>query len=124
MHTVIVLNLTMVFPLMKQPISEHSGPSFLSYPDHCKQGSDSAINFVTAVVSCAVSFLLGALVSAVVYYCTVGKKSNCHKVYSMAISHKEKKQQPAPVYEYVIVPSQTIQLKENVAYGPVLQKLL
>ena len=106
---------------MKQPISEHHGPSFLSYPDDCKQGSDSTINIITAVVSCVVSFILGALVGAVVYYCTLRKKSKCHNIYSMAISHKQQQQQPAPVYEDVIVPSQSIKLKENVAYGPVLQ---
>ena len=107
--------------LMKQPISEHHGPSFLSYPDNCKQGSDSTINIITALVSCAVSFILGALVGAVVHYCTVKKKSNCQKCYSMAISHKEEKKQPALVYEDVVVPSQNIELKENVAYGPVQQ---
>ena len=72
---------------------------------------------ITAVVSCAVSFILGALVGPVVYYCTVRKKCDCQK----EISHKAKKQQSAPVYEDVISPSQTIKLKENVAYGPVLQ---
>ena len=56
-----------------------------------------------------------------VYYCTVRKKSNCHKVYSMAKSHKEKKKQPATMYEDVIVPSQNNELKENVAYDPVQQ---
>ena len=77
---------------------------------------------ITAVVSCAVSFILGALVGAVAHYCTVAnyctvrKKSNCH-----SISHKQQQQQPAPVYEDVIVPSQNIELKENVAYGPVQQ---
>ena len=73
---------------MKQPISEHHGPSSLSYPDHCKQGSDSTINIITAVVSSAVSFIVGALVGAVVHYCTVKKESKCHKIYSMAKSHK------------------------------------
>ena len=95
----------------------------LSYPGDCIQGSDSTINIVTAVTSCAVSFIIGALVGAVVHYCTVRKKSKCHKIYSMTLSHKEKKQQPAPVYEDVI-PSQSIKLKENVAYGPVQQQLL
>ena len=95
----------------------------LSYPENCIQGSDSTINIVTAVVSCAVSFILGSLVGAVVHYCTVRKKSKCQKIYSMTLSHKEKKQQSAPVYEDVI-PSQSIKLKENVAYGPVQQQLL
>ena len=94
---------------------------FFSYPDDCKQGSDSTINIITAVVSCAVSFIIGALVGAVAHYCIVRKKSNCHKIYSMAKSNKQQKQQPVPVYEDVIVPSQNIKLKGNVAYGPVLQ---
>ena len=101
---------------MKQPISEHHGPSFLSYPDDCVQGSDSTINIVTAVVSCAVSFILGALVGAVVHYCTVRKKSNCHKIIQQAAEATA-----GAVNEDVIVPSQNIKLKENVAYGPVLQ---
>ena len=106
---------------MKQPISEHHGPSFLSYPDDCKQGSDSTINIITAIVSCAVSFILGALVGAVVHYCTVRKKSNCQKCYSLTMVRKQQQQQPAPVYEDVVGQSQNIELKENVAYGPVQQ---
>ena len=78
--------------------------------------SCSTSNVITAVVSCAVSFIIGALVGAVAHYCTVRKKSNCH-----SISHKQQQQQPAPVYEDVTVPSQNIELKENVAYGPVQQ---
>ena len=72
---------------------------------------------IAAVVSCAVSFILGALVGAVMYYCTVRKKCDVQK----AIAHKQKNQQPAPVYEEVIGQSQNIKLKENVAYGPVQQ---
>ena len=34
---------------------------------------------------------------------------------------KQQQQQPAPVYEDVIGQSQNIELKENVAYGPVQQ---
>ena len=86
------------------------------------QASDLTINIVTAVVSCVVSFIVGALVCVVVHYCTVRKKCDC-QIYSMTISHKEKKQQPAPVYEDV-VPSQSIKLKENVAYESVQQQLL
>ena len=37
---------------------------------------------ITAVVSCAVSFITGALVGAVVHYCTVRKKCDCQKLYS------------------------------------------
>ena len=74
---------------------------------------------ITAVVSCAVSFILGALVGAVVYYCTVRKKCDCQKCYSLTVAHKQQQQQPAPVYEDIVGQSQNIELKENVAYGPV-----
>ena len=82
------------------------------------QGSYSTSNVITAVVSCAVSFIIAALVGTVVHYCTVKKKCDCQKLYSLTIARKKQKQQPAPVYEDV-VPSQNIELKENVAYGPV-----
>ena len=85
----------------------------------CTSCSTSVV--ITAVVSCAVSFITGALVGAVVYYCTVRKKSNCQKCYSLAIVHKQQQQQPAPVYEDVMGQSQNIELKENVAYDPVQQ---
>ena len=74
---------------------------------------------IAAVVSCAVSFIIGGLVGAVVHYCTVRKKSNCQKCYSLTVARKQ--QQPAPVYEDIVGQSQNIQLKENVAYGPVQQ---
>ena len=76
---------------------------------------------ITAVVSCAVSFIIGALVGAVVYYCTVRKKCDCQKCYSLTMVRKQQQQQPAPVYEDVVGQPQNIELKENVAYGPVQQ---
>ena len=76
---------------------------------------------ITAVVSCAVSFILGAVVGAVVHYCTVRKKCDCQKFYSLTVARKQQQQQPAPVYEDIVGQSQNIQLKENVAYGPVQQ---
>jgi len=79
---------------------------------------------VTAVVSCAVSLIIGVLVGAVVHYCTVRKKSNCQKFYYLTIAHKQQKQQPAPVYEDIVAQKGTvdpthIELRENIAYGPV-----
>ena len=76
---------------------------------------------ITASVSCAVSFIIGALVGAVVHYCTVRKKCDCQKFYSLTMARKQQQQQPAPVYEDIIGQSQNIELKENVAYGPVQQ---
>ena len=76
---------------------------------------------ITAVVSCAVSFIIAALVGAVVHYCSVRKKCDCQKFYSLTIARKQQKQQPAPVYDDIVGQSQNIELKENVAYGPVQQ---
>ena len=89
--------------------------------------SYSTSNVNTAVVSCAVSFIIAALVGAVVHYCTVRKKCDCQKFYSLTIAHKQQQQQqqqqqqPAPVYEDIVGQSQNIELIENVAYGPVQQ---
>ena len=91
------------------------------------EGSDapstacSTSNVITAVVSCAVSFIIAALVGAVVHYCTVRKKCDCQKFYSLTIARKKQQQQPAPVYDDIVGQSQNIELKENVAYGPVQQ---
>ena len=87
-------------------------------------GSCSTSVAVTAVVSCAVSLIIGALVGAVVHYCAVRKKSKCHKFYSLTLAHKQQKQQPAPVYEDIVAQKGTvdtthIELRENIAYGPV-----
>ena len=98
----------------------HHAVHILLFPDDCVQGSCFTSNVITAVVSCAVSFIIAALVGAVVHYCTVRKKCDCQKFYSLTIARKQQQQQPAPVYEDV-VPSQNIELKENVAYGPVQQ---
>ena len=83
--------------------------------------SCSTSNVITAVVSCAVSFIIAALVGAVVHYCTVRKKCDCQKFYSLTIACKQQQQQPAPVYDDIVGQSQNIELKENVAYGPVQQ---
>ena len=84
----------------------------------CSCSTNTAI---TAVVSCAVSFIIAALVGAVVHYCTVRKKCDCQKFYSLTIARKEQQQQPEPVYDDIVGQSQNIELKENVAYGPVQQ---
>ena len=78
---------------------------------------------VTTVISCAVSFIIAALVGAVVHYCTVRKKCDCQKFYSLTIARKQQQQQqqPAPVYDDIVGQSQNIELKENVAYDPVQQ---
>ena len=83
--------------------------------------SCSTSSVITAVVSCAVSFIIAALVGAVVHYCSVRKKCDRQKFYSLTIAHKKQQQQPAPVYDDIVGQSQNIELKENVAYGPVQQ---
>ena len=76
--------------------------------------SCSTSNAITAIVSCAVSFIIGALVGAVVYYFTVRKK-----FYSPTTARQQQQQQPAPVSKDIDDQFQTIELEENVAYGPV-----
>ena len=71
-----------------------------------------------------VSLIIAALVGVLVQYCTVRKKSKCHKFYSLTIARKQQKQQPAPVYEDIVAQKGTvdlthIELRENIAYGPV-----
>ena len=82
-------------------------------------GTCSTSNAITAVVSCAVSFIIATVIGVVVHYAVVRKKSKCHKFYSLTIAHKQQKHQPAPVYEDVVGQSHRIEMKENVAYGPV-----
>ena len=55
------------------------------------------------------------------HYCAVRKKSKCQKFYSLTVGRKQQKQQPAPVYEDIAAQSQNIELKENIAYGPIQQ---
>ena len=76
--------------------------------------SCSTSNVITAVVSCAGSFIIGALVGAVVYHCTVRKK-----FYSLKIARKQHQQQPAPVSKDIVGQFQNVELEENVAYGHV-----
>ena len=65
--------------------------------------------------------IIAALVGTVVHYCTVRKKCDCQKFYSLTIARKQQQQQPVPVYDDIVGQSQNIELKENVAYGPVQQ---
>ena len=85
-------------------------------------GSCSTSVAITAIVSIAVSFVTGAVIGAVMHYCAVRKK--CQKFYSLTIARKQQKQQPAPLYEDIVAQKGTvdpahIELRENIAYGPV-----
>ena len=82
-------------------------------------GTCSTSNAITAVVSCAVSFIITTVIGVVVHCAVVRKKSKCQKLHSLIAARKQHKQQPAPVYEDVVGQSQRIEMKENVAYGPV-----
>ena len=95
-------------------------PLLFFHLDECVQGSCSTNVAIATVISCAVSFIIATLVGAVVHYCTVRKKCDCQKFYSLTLAHKQQQQQPAPVYD-IVGQSQNIELKENVAYGPVQQ---
>ena len=107
---------TSITPVIKQP-----APLF-SPSDECVQGSYSTNVAITAVVSCAVSFIIAALVGAMVHYCTVRKKCDCQKSRHVTTARKkQQQQQPAPLYADIVGQSQNIELKENVAYGPVQQ---
>ena len=46
-----------------------------------------------AITACAVSFIIAALVGAVVHHCTVRKKCDCQKFYSLTIACKQQQQQ-------------------------------
>ena len=70
---------------------------------------------ITAVVSCAVSFITGALVSVVMQNCKFKNFYSIKKTQKQQKEQKQQEQQPVPEYEEVI------ELKENAAYGPVLQ---
>ena len=82
-------------------------------------GTCSTSNAITAVVSCAVQFIITTVIGVVVHYTVVRKKSKCQKFYSLIAARKQHKQQPAPVYKDVVGQSQRIEMKENHAYGPV-----
>ena len=46
-----------------------------------------------AITACAVSFIIAALVGTVVHHCTVRKKCDCQKFYSLTIACKQQQQQ-------------------------------
>jgi len=58
-------------------------------------GTFSTSNAITAVVSCAVSFIITTVIGVVVHYAVVGKKSKCQKLYSLIAACKQQKHQAA-----------------------------
>ena len=76
---------------------------------------------ITAVVSCAVSFITRVLhgwCCGVLLYCE--EEIQLSEVL-LSDSARKQQQQSVPVYEGVIGQFQNIELKENVIYGPVQQ---
>ena len=96
-----------------------SPPQFLriSIPD--KSLSTAATAAITAVVCSLVMFITGALCGALLTVCISrwNKKGRSSK----PAPNTQEQQQAAVVYEEVDTQSKRIELKENVAYGPVKQ---
>ena len=69
---------------------------------------------ISVVVSSLVSFSAGALLAALITYCCVKKRGK-----SSGQSHPSPSEgpQPAPVYDEVVAGK--LEVKQNVAYGPV-----
>ena len=90
---------------------------------------------ITAVITFLVAFTAGVIVGALVVYCTIRWRRSRHlKVSEPPLHHPSPSQRP-PVYEEVterggipvsgnaaygpVPPPERIELRENVAYGPV-----
>ena len=96
-----------------------SPPQFLciSIPD--KSLSTAATAAITAVVCSLVMFIAGTLCGALLTVCISRWNKKGHS--SKPAPSTEKQQQAAVVYEEVDTRNKKIELKENVAYGPVKQ---
>ena len=91
-------------------------PTFSSYvgSDESNALSSGAVTSITVVVTFVVAFTLGNITGALILYCiicTVRRKSS----YSI----NQEPQPPAPEYEQVSLEPRKIELRENVAYGPI-----
>ena len=82
--------------------------------------SPAAVTAITAVVCCLAAFITGALCGVVVTVCIgkCNKKGHSSKPASN-LYHIPEHLQTEPVYDEVGIRSQRIELKENMAYGPV-----
>ena len=91
---------------------------FCSIPD--KSLSTAATAAITAIVCSLVTFITGTLCGALVPVCII--RWNKKERSSKPPPNTQEQQQAAVVYEEVdTLRSQKIELKENVAYGPVNQ---
>ena len=84
-----------------------------------KSLSTAAAIASTAIVCSLVMFITGALCGALLTVCII--RWNKKERSSKPAPNTQKQQQAAVVYEEVDTQSKKIELKENVAYGPVKQ---
>ena len=84
-----------------------------------KSLSTAATAAITAVVCSLVMFITGALLGALITVCI--SRWNTKGRSSKPASNTQEHQQAAVVYEEVDTQSKKIELKENVAYGPMKQ---
>ena len=77
------------------------------------QSSTSTVT-IAVVITFIVSFTLGSITGVLVYHCicTVRRKSKQNYETTQPAA-------PAPVYEQVTTSKAAIELRENVAYGPI-----
>ena len=87
------------------------------FPD--KSLSTAATAAIAAIVCLLVAFIAGALCGALVTVCI--NRWNKKGRSSKPVPNTQEQQQAAVVYEEVDTQSKKIELKENVAYGPVKQ---
>ena len=89
-------------------------PTFSSYvgSDENSALSSGAVISITAVVTFAVAFTLGNITGALILYCVCGVRRKG------SYSTNQEPQTPAPEYEQVSLEPRKIELRENVAYGP------
>ena len=81
--------------------------------------STAAVIAITAVVCLLVASISGALFGALLTVCISRCNTKGHR--SNPAPNTQEQQQAAVVYEEVDTQSKKIELKENVAYGPVKQ---
>ena len=89
-------------------------PTFSTYvgSDESSDLSSGAVISITAVVTFAVAFTLGNITGALILYCVCGVRRKD------SYSTNQEPQTPAPEYEQVSLEPRKIELRENVAYGP------
>ena len=92
-------------------------PTFSSYvyvgSDESNALSSGAVISIAVVATFVVAFTLGNITGALILYCII-----CTVKRKGSYSTKQEPQPPAPEYEQVSLEPGKIELRENVAYGP------